>query len=251
MSDLEVELERFGRKRLLALLGGAGATGLWMLTGRPVLAVAAAHTSSAADACVPLTPEVTAGPYYIVNSITRRNISDGQKGLPLQLRLTVEAFPSCKPIGGANVEVWHANALGVYSGYPAGGSPGPGSAGPGGHVQPTGSARFLRGHQVSDSNGLVIFDTIYPGWYQGRAPHIHVKVHVAGKTVHTGQLFFNDVLSDAVYRTADYKAHGQPDTSDAQDSIYQQEGGTRAVLRIAKHPTTSGYVGTLTMAIRE
>jgi protocatechuate 3,4-dioxygenase beta subunit len=206
---------------------------------------AAAATGARASAACVLTPEVTAGPYYIANHITRRNITDGQAGMPLRLRLTVQDTSSCRAISGANVEVWHANAHGAYSGYSGAQSPG---AGPGGHVTPNTSTRFLRGHQVTDASGLAIFDTIYPGWYQGRAPHIHVKVHVGGSVVHTGQLFFSDVLSDAVYRSGAYASHGQPDTTDAADSIYRQAGGESAQLAISKSGT--GYVGAITMGVR-
>jgi protocatechuate 3,4-dioxygenase beta subunit len=89
---------------------------------------------------------------------------------------------------------------------------------------------------------------IYPGWYSGRAPHIHLKVHVGGGVVHTGQLFFDDVLSDAVYRSAHYAAHGHADTSDAADSIYRQAGGARAKLAVTR--AAGGYVGAIRLAVR-
>jgi hypothetical protein len=109
-----------------------------------------------------------------------------------------------RSIANADVELRHANVHGIYSGY------GASSGRPGGSVTPTNRKRFLRGHQRANSAGLAVFDTIYPGWYSGRAPHIHLKVHVGGGVVHTGQLFFDDVLSHAVYRSAHYVAHGQP-----------------------------------------
>ena len=170
---------RIGRREALALFGGAGAAAL--LPG----AAASAVPAAAASTCI-LTPEVTEGPYWIANHLTRRNITDGRPGLALRLRLTVVDATTCKTISGADVELWHADASGVYSGFGSSAS----------------SQRFLRGHQRADTHGLVIFDTIYPGWYRGRTPHIHIKVHVGGSVVHTGQLFFNDVTSDAVYRTA-------------------------------------------------
>jgi protocatechuate 3,4-dioxygenase beta subunit len=96
----------------------------------------------------------------------------------------------------------------------------------------------------------VIFDTIYPGWYRGRAPHIHLKVHVGGTVVHTGQLFFADPISDAVYRTAHYKSHGQPDTTDAKDSIYKQAGGSSALLKLTTRAGSSGYLGAMTLGVK-
>jgi protocatechuate 3,4-dioxygenase beta subunit len=144
-----------------------------------------------------------------------------------------------------------ANALGVYSGYGSGSSPGGGpGGGAGGHATPTNRLTFLRGHQVSDAAGQVSFETIYPGWYRGRAPHIHLKVHVGGSVVHTGQLFFADSTSDAVYRTSHYRSYGQPDTTDARDSIYKQAGGSSAVVELAKPTGGNGFVGAITLGVK-
>jgi len=217
---------RIGRRAALALFGGAGATALLGGATRPA-------PSQAAASCI-LTPEVTEGPYWIANHLTRRNITDGRRGLALRLRLTIVDATTCAAIRNADVEIWHADASGVYSGF--------------GTSAPT--QRFLRGHQRSDARGLVIFDTIYPGWYRGRTPHIHIKVHVGGAVVHTGQLFFNDVTSDAVYRTARYEAHGEPDTTNAQDMIYAQAGGAKAQLHLSKRGGGSGYVGSITVGVK-
>jgi protocatechuate 3,4-dioxygenase beta subunit len=108
----------------------------------------------------------------------------------------------------------------------------------------------LRGHQRSDARGRVLFDTIYPGWYRGRTPHIHIKVHVGGNVVHTGQLFFADRTSDAVYRSGAYKAHGEPDTINAADIIYAQAGGHNAQVQIAKQPGHEGDRGQITVGVR-
>jgi protocatechuate 3,4-dioxygenase beta subunit len=220
--------------------------------------------TAAAPTCT-LTPEVTAGPYYIVNAFTRRNIAQNQPGLPLQLQLAVQDASTCQPIGGADVEIWHANAHGVYSGYgaggrgvgggppgggPGGGGPGAGGPGGGGHASPTNSKRFLRGHQVSDAQGNVTFDTIYPGWYSGRAPHIHLKVHVGGRVVHTGQLFFDDATSRAVYRRPPYKAHGRADTTNAQDSIYAAAGAAGAQVKLTRLAGSHGFSGALALGVR-
>jgi hypothetical protein len=96
----------------------------------------------------------------------------------------------------------------------------------------------------------VVFDTIYPGWYPGRAPHIHLKVHVGGSVVHTGQLFFADSTSRAVYRHPPYKSHGRPDTSDSQDGIYAAAGGGSAQLHLTGTPRGKGFVGTLALGVR-
>jgi protocatechuate 3,4-dioxygenase beta subunit len=236
------------RRESLIVVGGIAGVALWPVA-RAVAAMTKASSAdaiaSAAATCV-LTPEVTAGPYYIANHLFRRNITENQPGLPLALHLEVQSSTTCEPIEGANVEIWHANAVGVYSGYGSGSTPGGG----GGQATPTNKLTFLRGHQRTDAAGRVIFDTIYPGWYRGRAPHIHLKVHVGGSVVHTGQLFFADATSDAVYRTATYRSHGQPDTTDAADSIYKQAGAASALVRLSKQAGGSGYVGAKTLGVR-
>ncbi|MCW3063070.1 MAG: intradiol ring-cleavage dioxygenase, partial [Solirubrobacterales bacterium] len=210
---------------------GAGAA--WAaLCGPGAIADALAATRATAASCVVLDPEVTAGPYWIANHLTRRNIAGGLAGLPLRLQFTVENVSTCKPITGADVEIWHANAVGVYSGFGAG----------------AGSRTFLRGHQKADAHGRVLFDTIYPGWYRGRTPHIHLKVHVGGNVVHTGQVFFPDRTSDAVYRSSAYKSHGQPDTTNARDMIYAQAGGSTALVHLTRRGR--GYLGRNTLGVK-
>jgi protocatechuate 3,4-dioxygenase beta subunit len=193
-----------------------------------------------------LSPEVTEGPYYIANHLTRRDITDGRSGLPLALRITVVDADTCKPIHGADVEIWHADAVGVYSGYSGNVPP----SGAGGHATPNNSKRFLRGHQRSDSNGRVLFDTVYPGWYRGRTPHIHLMVHVSGSVVHTGQLFFPDRTSDAVYRTSAYRSHGQPDTTNGGDSIYAAAGASKAKVRLTRRKKHRGLKGRIVVGVR-
>jgi protocatechuate 3,4-dioxygenase beta subunit len=173
-------------------------------------------------------PELTEGPYWVPNRLTRRDITENRPGIPLALRFVVQDASTCKPIQGADVELWHADNRGVYSGVA--GSP---------------STHFLRGHQKSNADGAVRFDTIYPGWYRGRTPHIHVKVHVDGD-VHTGQIFFPDATSARVYRTKHYAAHGQADTTNAEDSIYGDDG-RRTTLRLRRR--SGGYRATLALGV--
>jgi protocatechuate 3,4-dioxygenase beta subunit len=177
-----------------------------------------------------LSKELTEGPYWVPNSLTRRNVTDGRPGVPLTLALTVLDASTCKPIKGADVEIWHADAGGVYSGVNGN------------------SRRFLRGHQKSNASGGVVFDTIYPGWYRGRTPHIHVKVHVGGRVVHTGQLFFSDKVSAAVYRTSRYRSRGQADTTNGADNIYASAG--KAQLKLTKRAAGKGYRGSMSLGVR-
>ena len=221
-----------------------GVVGLAAVFGARALD-ALGEDAQAATTCI-LTPEVTEGPYWIDKTLTRRNITEGKPGMPLQIVFTVVNAKTCKPIKGADVEIWHCDAGGEYSGYDSG-SPGVGG---GGHQAPASSTRYLRGHQKSDANGKAQFLTIFPGWYRGRTPHIHMKVHVGGKVVHTGQVFCNEAITAAVYKTAPYSSHGQSETPHASDSIFAQAGGSSAVLKLSKRAKgLKGYVGRIVVGV--
>lgn len=212
---------------------GAGVLGTRELLDAPEADAAGTGPAAVAAglvACV-LAPEMTEGPYYIEGDNVRRNITEGKPGVPLTLRLIVVNASTCKPIKGAAVDIWHCDAGGVYSAASA---------------QDTEDLTFLRGIQRTDKNGLAIFKTIYPGWYQGRAVHVHLKVHLGGTTVHTGQLFFPDKLTDVVYQRSPYNLRPNRDPRNAGDSIFRN-GGSRSLLRLAK--SGSGYVGRITMGV--
>ena len=104
----------------------------------------------------------------------------------------------------------------------------------------------MRGIQPTDARGVATFQTVYPGWYMGRAVHIHVKVHVGGNVVHTGQLFFPDTLTDAVYRKAPYSRRPNRDVRNANDSIFVN-GGNKSILKVRR--TAARYLGTVTMGV--
>lgn len=227
------------RRGALLKLGGFAATAVGAGLGTRSLldaeAAQAAGTGPAAVAsglvsCV-LAPEMTEGPYYVEGDKVRRNITEGKQGVPLTLRLAVVDVSACKAIKGAAVDIWHCDAGGVYSGT---------------SVQDTEERTFMRGIQKTDKNGLAVFKTIYPGWYSGRAVHIHLKVYLGGNTVHTGQLFFPDSLTDSVYRRSPYSRRPNRDTRNATDSIFRN-GGKRSLLKLAK--SGSGYVGRITMGV--
>jgi protocatechuate 3,4-dioxygenase beta subunit len=222
----EIRLTR--RASLAGFFGGALALAGWKVA-ESAAAGGPAAVASGAVTCV-LTPELTEGPYYIDGEKVRRNITEGKPGVRLRLRAIVVDASSCKPIKGAAVDIWHADASGVYSGFGAG----------------SGNRTFMRGIQRTGADGVALFDTVYPGWYPGRSVHIHVKVHVAGSVVHTGQLFFNDALTDAVYRRTPYSKRPNRATRNADDSIYVN-GGSKSVVRIRRQGT--GYIGTVTMGV--
>jgi protocatechuate 3,4-dioxygenase beta subunit len=160
----------------------------------------------------------------------RRNITDGHPGTPLILHTTVVDASTCRPIRRAAVDVWHADAAGIYSGFGSGAA----------------SRTFMRGIQRTDAHGLATFRTVYPGWYPGRTVHVHVKVHIGGNVVHTGQLYFPDAVTDAAYRKAPYSGRPNRDTRNATDSVYRN-GGKRSMLRIQK--SNGIYVAGITMGV--
>jgi protocatechuate 3,4-dioxygenase beta subunit len=188
-----------------------------------------AAVSSGLVSCV-LAPELTEGPYYIDGEKVRRNITEGKAGTPLTLKTTVLNPSTCRPIRNAAVDVWHADALGVYSGFGAGAS----------------NRTFLRGIQKTNAAGVATFQTIYPGWYPGRAVHIHVKVHVGGNIVHTGQFFFPDAVTDVAYKAAPYTTRGPRDQRNPDDSIFVN-GGSKGMLKLKKNG--AGYVATIAMGV--
>ena len=220
-------MEQMTRRTALAAAGVLGlvAIGCGDDDGAATTTGPAKGAPAASGRCT-LTPEQTEGPYYVADSMVRRDISEGRPGTPLRLDLTVQEAEDCEPVEGATVELWHCDAEGTYSGVQG----------------DTGT--FCRGAQRTNADGVATFDTIYPGWYQGRAVHIHVKVHLGGNEVHTGQLYFDDATSSEVFASAPYR--GDPDTPNASDGIYAQGGRESTV---ALKQSGDGWTGTLTMAV--
>jgi protocatechuate 3,4-dioxygenase beta subunit len=172
-----------------------------------------------------LTPEAMEGPFYFDPKLVRSEITDGKPGAQLVLTLQIVEAKDCAAVPGARVDVWHADALGLYSGYAG---------------QETGSANgetFLRGTQFTRGGGKVDFTTIYPGWYPGRTPHIHFKVFVDRRDVITGQLYFPDPVTEHVYATnSPYREREVArDTFNADDFIFVKEGGADTVLTVKEN----------------
>jgi protocatechuate 3,4-dioxygenase beta subunit len=209
-----------------AWLGSAAVTALGLAGLK-----AAGESDAATVSCI-LTPEQTEGPYYIAGEKLRRNITDGRPGTTLLLRAFVVDATTCRPIRNAAVDIWHADAGGVYSGFGDGAS----------------SRTFMRGIQRTNAKGLAQFRTVYPGWYQGRTVHIHVKVHVGGSVVHTGQLYFPDSVTDAVYRRVPYSSRPNRGVRNATDSVYRN-GGSKSVVKLTRN-SAGMYVATITMGVR-
>jgi protocatechuate 3,4-dioxygenase beta subunit len=155
----------------------------------------AAHAAPLADTgplrnvCF-LTPQSIEGPYYLDPRLVRTQIAEGRAGIPLRVGLRVIDGSTCKPTERARVDIWHADAQGIYSGYEGQGDK---------QNLSTVGQKFLRGTQFTDSEGAVNFETIYPGWYTGRATHIHFKVLLDDRNVLTGQMYFPDAVNEFIY----------------------------------------------------
>jgi protocatechuate 3,4-dioxygenase beta subunit len=224
------------RREAIALLGVGG---LGALAAR-----GAAARPAEVPACV-ARPALTGGPYFVDARLDRSDIrsdpADGsvRPGVPLRLALRVSrlARGACAPLPGATVDLWHCDALGVYSDVQD----------PGGS---TVGRKFLRGYQTTDGDGLVRFTTIYPGAYRGRAVHIHFKIRsaVGGGRVHdfTSQLFFDDGLRDQVYAQPPYAGREGERVRNARDGIYRSAGSR---LTLAVTLAAPGYAGTFELAL--
>lgn len=161
-------------------------------------------------------------------------------GVPLSLvlRVATVSADACAPLAGAIVDVWHCDAAGTYSGVDSRG-------------RPAAEGYFLRGYQVTDSRGAVRFITIYPGWYPGRAVHIHFKVRARDKTGAsrelTSQLYFDDALTDRVHARQPYARRGQRAMKNNRDGLFR-DGGRELMLPVIEDG--QGYAATFDIGLR-
>lgn len=188
-----------------------------------------------------LTPAKTEGPYYFNANLFRQDIrydSDTQafhNGLPLNMTFSI-IDANCNPISNVLIDIWHADKDGVYSGYSQ----------PGGN---TVGQDFMRGIQITDENGQASVVTSYPGWYQGRATHIHFKVRLNSTTFVTSQFCFPDEINDAVYATPLYSGRGPNPITNAEDNIFGSSLPEYLVMDVVENQSTGGYDGTYTIGI--
>jgi protocatechuate 3,4-dioxygenase beta subunit len=202
--------------------------------------------SLAAQDCV-AQPQQTEGPYFVEERLKRSDIrvdpSTGSvsRGASLDLRLVISTVTDtgvCQPLADAQVDIWHCDAAGVYSDVRD-------------RRSDTIGQKFLRGYQTSDASGQVRFTTIYPGWYAGRAVHVHFKVRTpdaGGRTDEfTSQLYFDDALTDRVHATAPYSDHPGQRLVNSRDMIFR-EGGPKLTLLAVEHG--DGYAATFRIAMR-
>ncbi len=214
---------------IAAFLGCAGGGGASTSATSGTTATTGGTTAGSEVGCILVSPELTEGPYFVDERLNRSDIrmdtdtGVARPGLPLELVINLVSVGStCYSIVGAMVDVWHCDAGGLYSDVSQNGTRG---------------LNFLRGYLLSDASGQTAFTTIYPGWYSGRAVHIHFKVRVNNREF-TSQLFFDESINSAVHAQSPYSAHGQRDTLNSNDNIYSQGGNS---LMPALTQTPSGY----------
>ena len=237
-------LSRGSLLRHAGALGLAAAVAPTLGTG-PASAALRRLAASSAGAVLALTPEQEEGPFYVALEKIRKSITLGRPGIPLHLRVKV-VTPAGKPVKGAACDIWHCDATGVYS-----------DEGSEGTVGQT----WLRGAQLTDAHGIAEFRTIYPGHYQGRTTHIHVKVHVGGThsatayhgghVSHTGQILFPDAVTTEVYALAPYTSDTEARVPNSADQVYTEQGGPKTTLHLARlgAHVSGGFLGTITLVV--
>lgn len=211
-----------GLSRRRALTGIAAVAGVAIAGAR-----AWGETPAANPGVCVLTPQTTAGPYYFDPKLERADIREGKAGVLLKFSLQVVEAGACAPVPGARVDLWHADAHGAYSGYDRQSER---------RDQSTVGQTFLRGTQIGDHAGQATFTTIYPGWYPGRTPHIHLKVFLDRRSVLTGQTYFPDDVSDSIYaNVAPYnRRDAKRDTSNTDDGVFRADRGRAAFSTVRK-----------------
>ena len=239
------------RRQALSLVG---VTGLALLTGYDGTESTSASPINMDGSGVVVTPAEEEGPFFVNVGLHRADLTANTKnpnvlnGLPLTLKLKVYQISGSKitPLPGAHVDIWHADAEGVYSDEPMEGTEG---------------ETFLRGYQVTDAGGAVQFKTIYPGWYPGRTAHVHFKVRnysASGKKTYefTSQLYMDDKITDTVYAIAPYNRRSPRHTRNQDDGVYNTEAsngtasGSQLLLALRKASSGKGYVGTFTIGLQ-
>ncbi|MFJ4789681.1 intradiol ring-cleavage dioxygenase [Streptomyces sp. NPDC088794] len=240
-----------------ALAGGLVAAGLASAdtpatgSGSTTVSTEAAATDSATSGVCTLTSEVTEGPYSLDGALIREDIREDKEGVEVQYTFTVvDQDNDCAPLADALVELWHCDALGEYSGF----------VGKNGHTEDD-DGTFLRGGQLTDSDGRATITSIWPGHYVSRAVHVHMRVHTdvtladgtytGGTLVHTGQLFFDTDINEEVQASSPYSDNTTAETALADDSVYDDGGAASGLLTLTAlgSGVSDGYAATLTVGV--
>lgn len=220
--------------------GGSGSEVAWATAGTSVMVGKDYGNpfASGIGATCPVYKSSTGGPCHATSEIlTRKDVSEGYAGLPMRLELLV-VDANCKPVPGATVEIWHCDTLGVYSGDVDGNND---DFCTGGDAEAA-AALWYRGIQTAGDDGRVTFDTNFPGWYSGRATHIHFKVTVNGTEYLTSQLFVDEDLKTEIYSSQpNYKQpSGQGYRLNASDQVISEAGLTLADVTLATARQSDG-----------
>lgn len=226
------------RREVLVLLGASGlAASVGCGSGETSTSPSSTSggTSGGSGGACAIAPSETLGPYPSLTGLVRSDIREGRSGLSLVLTITVvNANNACGPVAGAQVDVWQCDAQGRYSEYSQPGYDGRGDT-------------FLRGIQTTDASGRVTFTTVYPGWYAGRATHIHVEVTVNGRSVKVTQIAFPENVTAAVYGSGVYASKGQNPTSNTGDNVFADS--LNSELATLSGDTTNGYTATFQLGV--
>jgi len=225
---------------------GWGSAGDWAVGGTAAMVAKSAYRDPFADADVTcsLTCSTTEGP-CTADTADREDISEGWTGLPMRMLFRV-VDPDCVPVEGATVVVWHTQRTGVYSGVT------PSGAFCYGDDPDAENHLYFRGSQVSDADGVVAFDSCFPGWYSSRAPHVHFQVLLGGSLYVTGQVVFDDALCEEIYGThPEYAEFGLPDTTIATDTVVGGEDDPTPYIVATERQDDGALLAWKTLVIRQ
>jgi len=222
------------RREAIGAMGAASAALALGCTGDTVTGpstTTGTTTTTGTNAACAVTPSETAGPFPSRADFFRNDIREGKNGTVLTLTIkVVNTSSSCAPVPNADVEIWHVDAAGDYSQYGS-----------------QASQTFLRGVQTTNANGEVAFTTIYPGWYQGRATHIHAEVTINGVSRKVTQIAFPESVNNTVHASGAYASRGTNPTTNAADGIFADSLASELVTPTGS--TASGYAATFQIAI--
>jgi protocatechuate 3,4-dioxygenase beta subunit len=191
------------------------------------------------DGCA-LTPGQPEGSFYLPGALSRADIREDRQGAILRIRLWVDDIAhDCAPIPAAEVEIWHPDAQGTYSGV----------RDPNGRYDTTGQT-FLRGTQTTDADGYVEFVSIYPGWSEGRAPHVNFRVVLPRGESITSEMYFPQDITEAIFRQQHYRPPNHDYVSNANDPLLMRiEPEARPVLRAGVFVYADGFMSELVVGV--
>lgn len=232
MCDHDYRLDRRQVLSLLAWAGTAFAAGCANSPASPSSSSSNASTTvGSTNATCAVTPSETIGPYPSLVDLVRSDVRETRPGTKLTLNVqVVNTASGCAPVPGAFVEIWQCDAAGNYSAY-------------GNQVGQT----WLRGFQQTDANGQVTFTTIYPGWYQGRATHIHAEVTINGVSRRVTQMAFPESVNNTVHTSGVYASRGTNPTTNLADGIFADSLAAELVTPVGD--PTNGYTATFQISL--